>query len=298
MFRGAFTALITPFRAGDPAQIDEAALRALVETQISAGISGLVPCGTTGETPTLSETEQDRVIALVVEQARGRVPVIAGTGGNDTAHVVERTHRARVLGADAALIVAPYYSKPTQEGLFRHFAHVAERVDLPIVLYNVPGRTGVNMLPETTLRLAEIPGIVAVKEASGSLDACSEIAAAAPVGFSVLSGDDSLTLPIAAVGGQGVISVVSNLVPDVMGALTAAAITGDLERAQVLHRRLLPLCRAMFLDNNPIAVKTAAEVLGLCSGEVRLPLTPMSAVNRANLEAVLTEWTTPAAVAA
>jgi len=298
MFSGTFTALITPFRAGDPAQIDETALRSLVETQITAGISGLVPCGTTGETPTLSEAEQDRVIALVVEQTRGRVPVIAGTGGNDTAHVVERTHRARVLGADAALIVAPYYSKPTQHGLFRHFAHVAERVDLPIVLYNVPGRTGVNMLPETTLRLAQIPGIVAIKEASGSLDTCSEIVAAAPDGFSVLSGDDSLTLPIAAVGGRGVISVVSNLVPDVMGALTAAASAGDLDRARVLHRRLLPLCRAMFLDNNPIAVKAAAAILGLCSGEVRLPLTPMSSANRVILEAVLFEWMTPAAVAA
>ncbi len=291
MIRGTFTALITPFRAGGVDQIDEPALRSLVDAQIAGGISGLVPCGTTGETPTLTETEQDRVIATVVEQARGRVPVVAGTGGNDTAHVLSRTMRARDLGADGALVVAPYYNKPTQEGLYRHFAHLAESVDLPIVLYNVPGRTGVNMLPETILRLAQIPGIVAVKEASGSLDACSEIVASAPDGFSVLSGDDSLTLPIVAVGGQGVISVASNIVPEAMSALTRAALAGEFGRARELHRRLLPLCRAMFLDNNPIAVKTAAGLLGICSGDVRLPLTPMSAGNRAILESVLSGWT-------
>jgi len=298
MIRGTFTALITPFRAGDATQIDESALRSLVEAQIAGGISGLVPCGTTGETPTLSEAEQERVIAIVVEQARGRVPVIAGTGGNDTVHVVSRTRRARELGADGALVVAPYYNKPTQEGLFNHFAHVAERADLPIVLYNVPGRTGVNILPETIIRLAQIPGIVAVKEASGSLDACSEIVASAPEGFAVLSGDDSLTLPIIAVGGQGVISVASNIVPEAMSALTTAALAGEFERARDLHRRLLPLCRAMFLDNNPIAVKTAAGLLGICSGEVRLPLTPMSAGNLAILESVLAGWTGREALAA
>ena len=290
MIRGTFTALITPFRTGDVDQIDEAALRSLVDAQIAGGISGLVPCGTTGETPTLSEAEQDRVIAIVVEQARGRVPIIAGTGGNDTAHVLARTRRARDLGANGALVVAPYYNKPTQEGLYRHFAHLAESVDLPIVLYNVPGRTGVNILPETILRLARIPGIVAVKEASGSLDACSEIVASAPEGFAVLSGDDSLTLPVIAVGGQGVISVASNIVPEAMSALTEAALAGDFARARMLHRRLLPLCRAMFLDNNPIAVKTAAGLLGLCSGDVRLPLTPMSTGNRAILESVLAGW--------
>ncbi len=298
MIRGTFTALITPFRAGDPSQIDEPALRELVDAQVAGGISGLVPCGTTGETPTLSETEQDRVIAIVVEQARGRVPVIAGTGGNDTAHVLSRTRRARDLGADGALVVAPYYNKPTQEGLYRHFAHLAEMVDLPIVLYNVPGRTGVNILPETIVRLAQIPGIVAVKEAGGSLDACSEIIASAPERFFVLSGDDSLTLPIIAVGGQGVISVASNIVPEAMSALTEAALSGEFARARDLHRRLLPLCRAMFLDNNPIAVKTAAGVLGICSGDVRLPLTPMSAGNRAILESVLARWTGREALAA
>jgi 4-hydroxy-tetrahydrodipicolinate synthase len=298
MIRGAFTALITPFLPGDVTRIDEPALCSLVEAQIGGGISGLVPCGTTGETPTLSEAEQDRVIAIVVDQARGRVPVIAGTGGNDTAHVVARTRRARDLGADAALVVAPYYNKPTQDGLYRHFAHLAEHVDLPIVLYNVPGRTGVTIQPETILRLALNPGIVAVKEASGSLDACSEIVASAPEGFSVLSGDDSLTLPIVAVGGQGVISVASNIVPEAMSALTGAALSGEFAAARDLHRRLLPLCRAMFLDNNPIAVKTAAGLLGICSGDVRLPLSPMSAGNRTILESVLAGWTGREALAA
>ena len=284
LFRGSFTALVTPFRAGE---LDEPALRRLVETQIRSGTAGLVPCGTTGETPTLSEDEQDRVIAAVVAQAAGRVPVVAGTGGNDTARVIARTRRARDLGADAALVVAPYYNKPTQDGLFCHFAAVAEGAGLPIVLYNVPGRTGVNLLPETTLRLAAVPGIVAIKEASGNLDQVSQIVAGVPAGFAVLSGDDSLTLPILSVGGAGVISVVANLVPRAMADLVAAALAGDLAIARDLHLRLFPLCRAMFLDNNPIAVKTAAALLGLCADEVRLPLTPMSTANRRLLEAAL-----------
>jgi 4-hydroxy-tetrahydrodipicolinate synthase len=284
MFRGSFTALITPFRDGE---VDEAALRRLVETQVRSGTAGLVPCGTTGETPTLSEEEQDRVIAIVLEQAAGRVPVVAGTGGNDTARAIARTRRARELGAAAALVVAPYYNKPTQEGLFCHFAAIATAAELPIVLYNVPGRTGVNVTPETALRLAEVPGIVGIKEASGNLDQVSEIVAGAPDGFCVLSGDDSLTLPIVSVGGAGVISVVANLVPRAMADLTGAALAGDFARARAIHRRLFPLCRAMFLDNNPIAVKTAAGLLGLCSDEVRLPLTPMSTANRRLLEAAL-----------
>lgn len=298
MLRGTFTALITPFRNGYPEQIDETALRRLIERQIQAGVAGLVPCGTTGETPTLSEVEQDRVIALVVAETEGRIPIIAGTGGNDTAHTVTRTRRAREGGATAALVVAPYYSKPTQEGLYRHFAEIAERVDLPIVLYNVPSRTGVTISPETVRRLSQIPAIVGIKEASGSLDACSEILSDAPAGFSMLSGDDSLTLPIVAVGGHGVISVVSNLVPEAMVALTNAALGGDLNEARRIHRALLPLCRAMFLDNNPIAVKTAAGMMDLCSDELRLPLTPMSPANRVVMEAVLAEWAATEAVAA
>jgi 4-hydroxy-tetrahydrodipicolinate synthase len=284
MFRGTITALITPFRHGE---IDEPALRGLVETQIRAGIAGLVPCGTTGETPTLSEEEQDRIIQIVVEQSAGRVPVIAGTGGNDTARAVTRTRRARELGADAALVVAPYYNKPTQEGLVCHFAAIAAGADLPIVLYNVPGRTGVNLTPEATLRLAETPGVVGVKEASGNLDQVSQIVAGAPAGFGVLSGDDSLTLPIVSVGGTGVISVVANVAPGPMVELTAAALAGDVATARAIHLRLFPLCRAMFLDNNPIAVKTAAGLLGICRDEVRLPLTPMSPGNRRLLEAAL-----------
>jgi 4-hydroxy-tetrahydrodipicolinate synthase len=284
MFRGAITALITPFRDGE---VDEPALRDLVETQVRAGIAGLVPCGTTGETPTLSEEEQDRVVRTVVEQAAGRVPVIAGTGGNDTARAVARTRRARQLGADAALVVAPYYNKPTQDGLICHFAAIASGADLPIVLYNVPGRTGVNLTAETTLRLAETPGIVGIKEASGNLDQISQVVAGAPDGFAVLSGDDSLTLPIVSVGGAGVVSVVANIAPRAMVELTEAALADDLTTARAAHLRLFPLCRAMFLDNNPIAVKTAAGLLGLCRDEVRLPLTPMSPANRRVLEAAL-----------
>ena len=295
MFRGSITALITPFRDGE---LDEAALHALVETQIRSGISGLVPCGTTGETPTLSEQEQDRVIRTVVEQAAGRVPIIAGTGGNDTTRAIARTRRARELGADAALVVVPYYNKPTQEGLYCHFAAIAAGADLPLVLYNVPGRTGVNMSPETVLRLAEVPGVVGIKEASGNLDQVSQIVGGAPEGFCVLSGDDSLTLPILSVGGTGVISVVANLVPRAMADLTAAALAGDLATARTIHCRLFPLCRAMFLDNNPIAVKTAAGLLGLCADEVRLPLTPMSPANRRLLEAALDACPDVALVAA
>jgi 4-hydroxy-tetrahydrodipicolinate synthase len=281
---GSFTALITPFRHG---AVDEAALRDLVESQIAGGTAGLVPCGTTGEAATLTDAEQDRVIAAVAEQAAGRVPVVAGTGSYDTRHAIERTARARALGADAALVVAPYYTKPTQDGLFAHFAAIAGAGDLPIVLYNVPGRTAVNLLPETVARLAAVPGIVGIKEASGNLDQASQIVREAPPGFAVLSGDDSLTLPIVSVGGRGVVSVVANLVPAAVARLVAAALAGDLAAARAVHLDLFDLCRAMFLDNNPTAVKTAAGLLGLCSPEVRLPLTPMGEANRRRLEAAL-----------
>lgn len=284
MFQGTFTALITPFRNGE---VDEPALRRFVEFQISHGTSGLVPCGTTGETPTLSEEEQNRVIRAVVEQAAGRVPVVAGTGTNDTAHTIRRTREARALGADAALVVVPYYSKPTQEGLYRHFAAIAEASDLPLVLYNVPSRTGTNLLPETVVRLAAIPNIAAIKEASGTIDQASQIAIEAPPDFAVLSGDDSLTLPIMSVGGRGVVSVVANIAPAAVAAMTGAYLRGDLASAQAMHQRLFHLCRAMFLDNNPIAVKTAAGILGLCADEFRLPLCPMGEVNRRRLEAAL-----------
>jgi 4-hydroxy-tetrahydrodipicolinate synthase len=289
-FEGAFTALITPFRRGE---LDEQALRQLVDFQIAQGINGLVPCGTTGESVTLTEFEHDRVIEIVVEQAAGRVPVIAGTGTNNTRLTIERTHHARAIGADAALVVVPYYNKPTQEGMYRHFAAIAEATDLPLILYNVPGRTGVNMTPETVLRLAEIPTIAGIKEASGNLDQVSQIVGSARSDFTVLSGDDSLTLPIISVGGRGVISVVSNIVPAAVVELTATALRGDLSAARSLHHRLFPLCRAMFLDNNPTAVKTAAAMLGLCSGELRLPLTDMSPANRQALEQALRTWGFP-----
>lgn len=286
-FTGAFTALITPFRHGE---IDEPALRNLVEFQIQSGINGLVPCGTTGESVTMTEFEHDRTIEIVIDQAVGRVPVIAGTGTNNTRATIEHTRYARAAGATAALVVVPYYNKPTQEGMYRHYAAVAEATDLPLVLYNVPGRTGVNMLPETVLRLSEIPTIVGIKEASGNLDQVSEIAINARPDFTILSGDDSLTLPIMSVGGHGVISVVSNIVPDAVATLTASILRGDFPTARQTHHRLFDLCRAMFIENNPTAVKTAAALLGRCSGELRLPLTTMSDANQRRLLTALQTW--------
>jgi len=284
---GCYTALITPFRDG---QLDLPALRALVERQIAGGVSGLVPCGTTGETPALTAAEWESVVAMVIETAHGRVPVIAGTGSNSTASTIEQTRRARTLGADGALVVTPYYNRPTQEGLFGHFAAIAEAVDLPLVLYNVPGRTGVNMSPETAIRLAPIPGIVAIKEASGSLDQASQIVCDAPDGFAVLSGDDSLTLPIMGVGGTGIVSVVSNIVPEAVSALTAACLAGDFALGRAIHRSLFDLCRAMFVETNPVPVKTAAALLGHCTPEVRLPLAPLSEAARRRVESALAAW--------
>jgi 4-hydroxy-tetrahydrodipicolinate synthase len=291
---GCYTALITPFRDG---RVDEPALAALVERQIAGGVAGLVPCGTTGEAPALTNAEWDRVVGSVVATAHGRVPVIAGTGANNTATAIERTARARSFGADGALVVTPYYNRPTQEGLYRHFAAIADAVDLPIVLYNVPGRTGVNLLPETVVRLAEIPGIVGIKEASGSMDQASQIVREAPADFVVLSGDDSLTLPMMGVGGCGVVSVVSNIVPEAVAALAAACLAGDLEAARAMHLALFDLCRAMFVETNPVPVKAAAALLGLCSPEVRLPLVPLSEAAQRRVESALAAWqeTTPAA---
>ncbi|MEA2528081.1 MAG: 4-hydroxy-tetrahydrodipicolinate synthase [Thermomicrobiales bacterium] len=286
-FTGAFTALITPFRSGE---IDEPALRNVVEFQIRGGIDGLIPCGTTGESVTMTDFEHDRVIEIVVDQTAGRVPVIAGTGTNNTRATIEHTRYARAAGAAGALVVVPYYNKPTQEGMYRHYAAIAEATDLPLVLYNVPGRTGVNMTPETVLRLATIPSIAGIKEASGNLDQVSQIAIEARPDFAVLSGDDSLTLPIMSVGGHGVVSVVSNIVPDAVASLTGACLRGDFAAARTTHQRLFDLCRAMFIENNPTAVKTAAGILGLCSGELRLPLTAMAETNRLQLEAALQLW--------
>lgn len=289
---GCLTALITPFRDG---QIDEPALRALVDRQIAGDVDGLVPCGTTGEAPALSAREWEQVVAVAVETAAGRVPILAGTGSNSTAASIERTRRARELGADGALVVTPYYNRPTQEGLYRHFATIAEAVDLPLVLYNVPGRTGVNLLPETVVRLADIPAIVGVKEASGSLDQASQIVNEAPAGFVVLSGDDSLTLPIASVGGRGIISVVSNIAPEAVSALTATCLAGDFAAARAMHLAMFDLCRTMFVETNPVPVKAAAAMLGFCTPEVRLPLAPLSETGRLRVERALVVWqATPA----
>jgi 4-hydroxy-tetrahydrodipicolinate synthase len=286
-FTGAYTALITPFRNGE---IDEPGLRSLVEFQIQGGIDGLIPCGTTGESVTMTDFEHDRVIDIVIEQTAGRVPVIAGTGTNNTRTTIDHTRYAQAAGAAGALVVVPYYNKPTQEGMYQHYAAIAEATDLPIVLYNVPGRTGVNMTPETVVRLSGIPTIAGIKEASGNLDQVSQIAIETRPDFALLSGDDSLTLPIMSVGGHGVVSVVSNIVPDAVSTLTSAFLRGDFATARTTHQRLFDLCRAMFIENNPTAVKTAAGMLGLCSDELRLPLTAMAETNRRRLETALQTW--------
>jgi 4-hydroxy-tetrahydrodipicolinate synthase len=294
MLEGSLTALITPFRKG---VIDEPALRRLVDFQIEHGTRGLVPCGTTGESVTMTEVEQDRVIEIVIGQAAGRVPVVAGTGTNSTAVTIERTRRAHHAGADAALVVAPYYNKPTQDGLVRHYQAIADSSPLPIILYNVPGRTGINLSPETILELAKLPTISGVKEASGNLDQVSQIVVSAASDFVVLSGDDSLTLPIMSVGGRGVISVVSNIIPSQVAQFTDACLSGDFLLARVIHHQIFDLCRAMFIENNPTAVKTAAGMLGLCSDELRLPLSEMGESNRRRLAASMHAFglTTPIA---
>ncbi len=281
---GTWTALITPFRDGE---IDEPALRGLVEGNITGGVSGLVACGTTAETPTLSSTESDRVIEIVIEQAAGRVPVMVGTGTNDTRSTLERTRRAQQMGAAAALIVMPYYNRPTQEGLYQHIAHVAANCDLPIVLYNVPGRTGSDIQAATVARLAQLPTVIGIKEATGNVDRASEIIRLCGPDFAVLSGDDSLTLPIMAVGGRGVISVVSNIAPAAMSALTLAALGGDFLRARTIHHEMLELCGAMFVETNPVPVKAAAAQLGLTTAEVRLPMVPLLPESQTRLTAAL-----------
>lgn len=284
MFSGCLVAMITPFRDG---QIDEPGLRRLVEFHLQNGTDGLVPCGTTGESVSMTEEEQLRVIQIVVETVNHRIPVIAGTGTNGTAKTIKMTKKAREVGADAALVVTPYYNKPTQQGLYLHFEAIAKETDLPLVLYNVPSRTSVNMLPETVARLAKIPTIVAVKEASGSMDQVSQILESCRSDFAVLSGDDSLTLPMLALGGSGVVSVVGNIAPGPMAEMVRAYRQGHTDRARELHYQLFDLCRAMFYETNPIPVKTAAGVLGLCSSELRLPMCAMGEANRQKLEQVL-----------
>jgi 4-hydroxy-tetrahydrodipicolinate synthase len=285
-FAGLAVALITPFKNGE---IDFDGLRRLVDWHIEQGTDSLVPVGTTGESPTLSHEEHERVIAGVVEFAARRIKVVPGTGSNSTKEAIRLTKFARKSGADGALLVGPYYNKPTQEGYYRHFAAVAEAVDIPIVLYNIPGRTGSNILPETIARLAELPNIVAIKEATGQLDQTSQITSLC--NLTVLSGDDSLTLPIMSIGGRGVVSVVGNIVPRDMRALVRAAGSGKLPEAQEWHRKLFPLCRDMLgVATNPIPIKTAMKLLGRDTGELRLPLCALDSSGEAKIRRTLQEY--------
>lgn len=287
MFKGSIVAIVTPFKNGE---IDEESLRALVEFQIENGTDGIVPCGTTGEASTLDYDEHDRVIEIVVQQANKRVPVIAGTGSNSTKEAIEITEHAKKVGADGALLVTPYYNKPTQEGLYRHYKTVAESVALPQILYNVPGRTGVNLLPATVARLSDITNIVGIKEASGSLQQVSEILSLCGDKIEVLSGDDFITFPIMACGGSGVISVTANIMPKEVAAMVDAYNAGDLEEARRLHLWLLRISNAMFIETNPTPVKAALGLMGKCDDEVRLPLAPMSEANTAKLAAVMKDY--------
>jgi 4-hydroxy-tetrahydrodipicolinate synthase len=288
MFRGTFTALVTPFRDGG---IDTSAFEKLIEAQIAAGITGIVAVGTTGESPTLSHEEREQVIRLAVAIANKRGQVLAGTGSNATHHAVADTKAAEKLGVDGALLVAPYYNKPSQEGLFRHFKAIADATSLPIMLYNIPGRCGVDIAPDTVARLAkECRNIVSIKEASGSVERVSELRAHLPESFTILSGDDSLTLPFMSVGAVGVVSVASNLFPAEICALVHAYESGDVKSAENLHRKLFPLFKDLFIEPNPVPVKTALGWRGAMSGECRLPLCEMSEANQARLRRSLAEF--------
>ena len=283
-FEGSIVAMVTPFRDG---KVDEVKIRELVQFHVKNGTDAIVPCGTTGESPTLSHAEHKRVVEVTIEAAAGQIPVIAGTGSNSTAEAIELTQHAKQAGADGVLMVCPYYNKPTQAGLVAHYKAVAEAVDIPIIMYNIPGRTGVNMLTETVAALAGLPNIVGMKEASGSLEQMTEVISLCGDRLTVVSGDDTLTLPLMAVGGKGVISVVANIVPKETAEMTRAALNGDWKRAKELHLRLFPLCKAMFYETNPIPVKTAMQLLGRLNGELRLPLCPMSQANRDKLQKAL-----------
>lgn len=285
MYRGCYTALITPFNTDE--SVDEGALRDLVEFQISEGASGIVPVGTTGESPTVTHKENVEVVRIVVEQSAGRVPVIAGTGSNSTMEAVEMTRQAKEIGASASLQVAPYYNKPSQEGFYRHFSTIADTVDIPHIVYNIPGRTGKNIENDTMLRLAEHPNIPAVKEASGSMPQVMDLIARKPKEFDVLSGDDNLTLPILALGGVGVISVAGNLIPGRMQKLVENFLAGDIEAARAEHYALLPFFKGLFLDTNPIPIKYAVSRTGRVKEVYRLPLCPMSEPDKATFEQIL-----------
>ncbi len=280
MFKGSIVAIVTPFKEG---KVDEERYRELIDFQISNGTRAIVPCGTTGESATLSMEEHSRVIDIALEAVNGRVPVIAGAGGNNTKEAIQLSKHAKEAGADATLQVTPYYNKPTQEGLYQHFKAIAVAVPLPQVLYNVPGRTSVNMLPETVARLADLQEVVAIKEASGNLAQMAEILELAGDKITLLSGDDSVTLPVLALGGKGVISVIANIVPKDSADMIQAWEEGDVTKSRELFYKLLPLSKAMFFETNPIPVKTSLGLMGKINEEMRLPLAPMSSNNRERL---------------
>jgi 4-hydroxy-tetrahydrodipicolinate synthase len=287
-FQGSLVALVTPFRNE---AIDEAKLRELVEFHVKNGTDAIIPCGTTGESPTLSHDEHRRVVDVVIETARGRIPVVAGTGSNSTREAIGLTQHAAASGAAGALVVNPYYNKPTQEGLYRHFRAVAESSDLPILVYNIQGRTAVNVETDTMARLVrDCPNIVGVKEASGSLDQMTQVILACGPDFTVLSGDDNITLPLMSVGGRGVVSVIANIVPRDVADMTHAALDGDWKRARDLHLRLFPLSRAVFLETNPIPIKEAMAMAGMIEPEFRLPMCRMSDGNREKLRGVIRQF--------
>lgn len=287
MFRGSIVAIVTPFRDG---KVDEDAYRELIEFQVEGGTDAIVPCGTTGESATLSMEEHNMVIDIAVDAVKKRVPIIAGTGGNSTSEAIELTRHAKKAGVDATLQVTPYYNKPSQEGLYQHFKAIADAVPLPQVLYNVPGRTSINMLPETVARLSELTEVVAIKEASGDLGQMAEIIRLAGDNIVLISGDDNLTLPVLAIGGKGVISVVANIVPEDTANMIRAWDKGDVKKARELFYKLLPLCQAMFYETNPVPVKTSLVLMGRIKAELRLPLASMARSNLERLKKALKDY--------
>jgi 4-hydroxy-tetrahydrodipicolinate synthase len=287
MFSGAFTAIVTPFKNG---QVDEKAFKNLIRFGMDGGISGFVPCGTTGESPTLSHEEHNRVVEMTVKEVSGQAKVIAGTGSNSTAEAISLTRHAKQVGVDAALLVSPYYNKPTQEGLYNHFKAIAEAVDIQLVLYNIQGRTAVNIENSTMEKLSRIPNIVGVKEASGSILQMSEVIRLCGSDFDVLSGDDQMTFPLMALGGKGVISVVTNIIPDRMSDLVKSMLAGDVEKARTIHFEIYELCQTMFVETNPIPIKAALSLMGKIEPEFRLPLCMPSAANLEKIRTTLAKF--------
>ncbi|MHC4138310.1 MAG: 4-hydroxy-tetrahydrodipicolinate synthase [Planctomycetota bacterium] len=284
MFTGSIVAMVTPFKNGI---VDYDKLGELVEYHIKNGTNAIIPCGTTGESPTLTHSEHGEVVGKAIETSNGRVPVIAGTGSNNTSEAISLTRHAKEAGADGSLIITPYYNKPTQQGLYDHYKAILEEVDIPIIIYNVPSRTGVSISPETVARLFEFNNIVAIKEATGDMDQASQILNLCDI--TVLSGDDSLTIPLMSIGGKGVVSVIANILPREVSELVSSFLNGEVEKSQSLHRSLFPLCKAMFIETNPIPVKTAMKLLGRLNGEMRLPLCNMSDEHRSQLKKILEE---------